>query len=41
MLDYWREASQRIDRMDRFRQMCAYMDRRGRAIVNAPEKVDR
>jgi len=35
ILDYWREADAKVDRMDRFRTMCGYLDRRGRATVEA------
>jgi hypothetical protein len=38
ILDYWHEADARVDRRDRFREMCAYMDRRGRAMIGSPEK---
>jgi hypothetical protein len=30
-LEYWREVAAAVDRMDRFREMCAYLDERGRA----------
>ena len=31
VIPYWRELTDRVDHAERFRNMCAYLDRRGRA----------
>ena len=39
VLEYWSAAASTVDRMERFRRMCAYLDARGRALVEGKERV--
>lgn len=38
---YCPEVARKVDPMERFREMCAYLDRRGRAMLEERERVDR